>query len=178
MPQKKNPDMVELVRGKAAGVLGNLVALLGTLKGLPAGYNRDLKETKPPVFAAAEAARLSLRAMKLAVEGMKVREERMLRSGRDPQMLATDLAEYLARKGVPFRQAHGAVARLMKDCSRKDADPSRLTVEELRAYSEDFGPDVRAILTPQASVRSRRSPGGTAPALVKQRARRILKGMA
>jgi argininosuccinate lyase len=176
MPQKKNPDMVELVRGKAAGVLGNLVALLGTLKGLPAGYNRDLQETKPPVFAAAEAARLSLRAMRLAVEGMKVREERMLRSGRDPQMLATDLAEYLARKGVPFRQAHGAVARLMKDCARKDGDPARMTIEELRAYSEDFGPDARALLTPQASVRSRRSPGGTAPALVEKRARRILKG--
>ncbi len=176
MPQKKNPDMVELVRGKAAGVLGNLVALLGTIKGLPLGYNRDLQETKPPVFAAAEAARLSLRAMRLAVEGMKVREDRMLRAGSDPQMLATDLAEHLARKGVPFRQAHGAVARLMKDCAAKGTDPSRLTVKELREYSEAFGPGVRAILNPQASVRSRRSPGGTAPALVDQRARRLLKG--
>jgi argininosuccinate lyase len=176
MPQKKNPDMVELVRGKAAGVLGNLVALLGTIKGLPLGYNRDLQETKPPVFAAAESARLSLRAIRLAVEGMKVFEDRMLRSASDPQMLATDLAEYLARRGVPFREAHGAVARLMKDCARTGGDPARLTDRELREYSKAFGPDARAILDPRASVRSRRSPGGTAPALVLKRARQILKG--
>ncbi len=176
MPQKKNPDMVELVRGKAAGVLGNLVALLGTLKGLPAGYNRDLQETKPPVFAAAETARLSLRAMTLAVDGMKVREDRMLRAAGDPQMLATDLAEYLVRKGVPFRQAHAAVARLMKDCAAAGTDPSRLSMGELREYAEAFGPDARAILSPQASARSRRSPGGTAPGEVRKRARSLRKG--
>ncbi len=175
MPQKKNPDLVEIVRAKASVIAGNLVALLGTLKGLPLGYNRDLQETKPPLFAAAEAARLSLRAMRLAVEGMKVREKRMLRAASDPQMLATDLAESLTRRGVPFRRAHAAVARLMRDCAARGADPSRLDIAELRRYSGEFRPDVRDILSPEASVRNRNSPGGTAPILVERRARSLMK---
>jgi argininosuccinate lyase len=176
MPQKKNPDMIELVRGKAAGVTGHLVGLLGTLKGLPLGYNRDLQETKPPVFAAAETARLSLNAVRLAIDGMKVSVPRMLQGASDPQMLATDLAEYLARRGVPFRDAHGAIARLMKDCAQKNASPVLLKVAELRQYSEAFGEDVYALLTPKASVDGKKSPGGTAPALVEGRAGELVKG--
>src|SRR5438045_5701283 len=114
MPQKKNPDMIELVRGKAGTVFGHLINLLTTLKALPLGYNRDLQETKPPVFGAGETARLSLRAIRLAVEGMKVRADRMLAQASDPQMLATDLAEYLAKRGMPFREAHGVVAQLLQ----------------------------------------------------------------
>ncbi len=176
MPQKKNPDMVELVRGKAAGVVGNLVNLLGTIKALPIGYNRDLQETKPPVFDAAQTVRLSLRAMTLAVDGMKVRAPRMLECASDPQMLATDLAEYLVTKNVPFRDAHGAVARLMRVCAERGRSPVEMTLKELRGYSPAFGKDVHALLTPQASVASRRSPGGTAPDLVEKRARSLAKG--
>ncbi len=174
MPQKKNPDMVELVRGKAAGVAGRLVSLLGTLKGLASGYNRDLQETKPPVFDAAETVRLSLRAMLLAVEGLKADAARMRRAAEDPQILATDLAEYLAARGVPFREAHGAVARLMKRCAERGASPAGMPLAELREFSPAFGEDVYARLTPEASVASKTSPGGTAPALVAARAERLL----
>ena len=174
MPQKKNPDMIELVRGKAAGVTGQLVHLLGTLKGLAAGYNRDLQETKPPVFAAAETARLSLRAMLLAVEGLRVNADRMLRAAEDPQILATDLAEYLAARGVPFREAHGAVARLMKHCAERGISPAAMPLSELRGVAPAFGEDVYALLSPQASAAAKTSPGGTAPALVAARAARLL----
>ena len=174
MPQKKNPDMIELVRGKAAGVTGQLVHLLGTLKGLAAGYNRDLQETKPPVFAAAETARLSLRAMLLAVEGLRVNADRMLRAAEDPQILATDLAEYLAARGVPFREAHGAVARLMKHCAERGISPAAMPLSELRGVAPACGEDVYALLSPQASAAAKTSPGGTAPALVAARAARLL----
>jgi argininosuccinate lyase len=166
--------MIELVRGKAAGVTGHLVHLLGTLKGLAAGYNRDLQETKPPVFAAAETARLSLRAMLLAVEGLRANADRMLRAAEDPQILATDLAEYLAARGVPFREAHGAVARLMKHCAERGASPAAMPLSELRGFSEAFGEDVYGLLSPQASAAAKTSPGGTAPALVAARAARLL----
>jgi argininosuccinate lyase len=176
MPQKKNPDMIELVRGKAAGVAGHLVNLLGTLKGLPFGYNRDLQETKPPVFAAAEAVRHSLKAILLGIEGMKVKTEKMAQAASDPQMLATDLAEYLVQKGVPFREGHAAIARLMKHCAEKGFSPVHMTIGELQKYSDAFEQDVYAILTPQASVQSKKSAGGTAPDLVEKRAGHLLKG--
>jgi len=177
MPQKKNPDMIELVRGKAGTVFGHLVNLLATLKAQPLGYNRDLQETKPPVFGAGETARLSLRAVRLAIDGMKVRADRMLAQASDPQMLATDLAEYLAKKGMPFREAHGAVARLMKHCAEADLSPAKMKIAELRKFSESFDKDVFDLLTPKASVGSKTSPGGTAPALVVQRAGELLKDL-
>jgi argininosuccinate lyase len=176
MPQKKNPDMIELVRGKAGSVAGHLVNLLMTLKGLPVGYNRDLQETKPPVFAAAETARHSVRAVRLAVDGMTVVESRMLAMASDPQMLATDLAEYLAGKGLPFRDAHGAVARLMRTCAERNVSPAQVPLAELQAVSPLFARDVYALLTPQASVARRNSPGGTSPEGVAARAARLLKG--
>jgi argininosuccinate lyase len=176
MPQKKNPDMIELVRGKAGTVYGHLMNLLTTLKAQPIGYNRDLQETKPPVFGAAETTRLSIRAIQLAIDGMKVREERMLEMASDPQMLATDLAEYLAKKGMPFRDAHGVVARLMRHCAEKDLSPVKMKLADLRRFGEDFDKDVYDILTPQASVQSKTSPGATAPSLVSQRASQLLRG--
>lgn len=175
MPQKKNPDMIELVRGKAGTVFGHLVNLLTTLKAQPLGYNRDLQETKPPVFDAADTARLSLRAIQLAVDGMKVRGEKMLAQAADPQMLATDLAEYLAKRGVPFREAHGTVARLMKHCAEGNLSPAKMKITELRKFSESFDKDVFELLTPKASVNGKTSPGGTAPALVVKRAGELLK---
>jgi argininosuccinate lyase len=173
MPQKKNPDMIELVRGKAGAVVGHLVNLLTTLKGLPIGYNRDLQETKPPVFAAADTARLSLIAMTKAVEGMKVVAERMLAQASDPQMIATDIAEYLAKKGVPFREAHGIVARLMKRCAAQNLSPAALPLAELKTYSPAIAEDLFPLLTPRASVESKTSPGGTAPSLVERRAKEL-----
>ena len=178
MPQKKNPDMIELVRAKAAGVTGHLVSLLGTIKALPMGYNRDLQETKPPVFAAAETVRLSLRAILLAVDGMKVNAERMKEEASDPQMLATDLAEYLAARGVPFRDAHGAVARLMKQCADRNLSPAQMSLADLRTVSDAFREDVFGLLNADASAAGRKSPGGTAPDLVAERASQLAKGQA
>lgn len=175
MPQKKNPDMVELVRGKAGTVFGHLMNLLATLKAQPLGYNRDLQETKPPVFGAAESARLSLQAIRLAIDGMKIRTDRMLEGASDPQMLATDLAEYLAKRGVPFREAHGTIARLMKHCAEKDLSPAKMKLTELRKFCEGFEKDVFDLLTPKASVKGKTSPGGTAPALVQKRCGELLK---
>jgi argininosuccinate lyase len=165
MPQKKNPDMIELVRGKAGTVFGHLINLLATLKAQPLGYNRDLQETKPPVFGAAETARLSLRAVRLAVDGMKVNAGRMLGQA----------SEYLAKRGMPFREAHGTVARLMKHCAEKELSPAKMKLAELRKFSESFDKDVFDLLTPKASVNSKTSPGGTAPALVVKRTAELLK---
>ena len=178
MPQKKNPDMIELVRGKAGTVYGHLMNLLTTLKAQPIGYNRDLQETKPPVFGAADTARLSLRAIILAIDGMKVRDDRMLAMASDPQMLATDIAEYLAKKGMPFREAHGVVARLMRHCAEKDLSPAKMKLADLRKFSEEFDKDLFDLLTPKASVQSKTSPGATAPHLVSQRAAQLLRGHA
>ena len=175
MPQKKNPDMIELVRGKAGSVFGHLLNLLTTLKAQPLGYNRDLQETKPPVFGAADTARLSLRAIRLAIDGMKVNSARMLEQASDPQMLAADIAEYLAKHGVPFRDAHGAVARLMKHCAEKNLSPAKMKLADLKKYSESFQKDVFELLTPKASVNGKTSPGGTAPALVRKRSGELLK---
>jgi len=176
MPQKKNPDMIELVRGKASSLTGHLVNLLGTLKGLPLGYNRDLQETKPPVFAAAETARLSLNAVRLAIDGMKVGAQRMLLGASDPQMLAADLAEYLVGRGVAFRDAHGAIARLMRQCAEKGASPAHMSIAELREFSKAFGEDVYSLLTPKASVEGKKSAGGTAPESVSRRAGELAGG--
>lgn len=175
MPQKKNPDMIELVRGKAGGVYGHLMNLLTTIKAQPIGYNRDLQETKPPVFGAADTARLSLRAVQLAVDGMKVREDRMLAQASDPQMLATDLAEHLTKKGMPFREAHGVIARLMKHCADQQLSPAGMKIAELRKFSELFEKDVFELLTPKASVQAKTSPGATSPHLVSQRAAQLLR---
>ena len=170
MPQKKNPDLVELVRGKAGAVYGQLVNLLTTLKALPLGYNRDLQETKPPVFEVAETTRHSLQAIHMAIEGLEVNRDRMREEADDYQLLAADLAEYLAAKGVPFREAHGAVARLMKGCEEEGVTPKEMDVQKLRSFHPKFQGDVLDILTPEASVAGKLSPGGTAPANVERSA--------
>ncbi len=157
LPQKKNPDMIELVRGKAGSVAGHLVNLLTTLKGLPVGYNRDLQETKPPMFAAADTVRASLQAIRIAVDGMKVNAARAMGAIEFP-MLATDLAEYLTAKGVPFREAHSAVAKLMKNW--KGGKPR---ASQLKAAHPAFGKDAVSLFSPAASVAGRKSWGGTAP---------------
>jgi argininosuccinate lyase len=169
MPQKKNPDMVELVRGKTGRAVGALVNLLTTLKGLPVGYNRDLQETKPALFDALDAAEASLIAMTMAFERLEVDVERMRLQGSDPAMLATDLAEYLVGKGVPFREAHGAVGRLM----RHGADTGRALTDfdlaELKRFHRTFGADALGLMNPAASVARRNSPGGTGVSEVRRR---------
>lgn len=173
LPQKKNPDTIELVRAKAAGVTGHLVSLLGTLKGLPIGYNRDLQETKPPLFAAVEATGVSIAAMTAAIAGLTVHRERMAAAAADPGLVAIDLVEHLVSKGVAFREAHGIVARLVRDCAASGRSLLALDAAVLRRYSPFLDPLLVARLTPEGSARRRRSPGGTSPSLVAARARRL-----
>ncbi|MCZ6689620.1 MAG: argininosuccinate lyase [Planctomycetota bacterium] len=173
MPQKKNADLVELVRAKSGRVVGDLVSLLTILKGLPAGYNRDLQETKPPLYDAAETAGASVQALTLAIKGLVVRKVVMEEAASGSEMLATDLAEYLTEKGMPFRDAHQAVARLMKRTATKGTSLADLTVAELKRASPVFEADVLSRITARESVRRRNSPGGTGISRVRQRLRQL-----
>jgi len=169
MPQKKNPDMIELVRGKTGRAVGALVNLLTTLKALPVGYNRDLQETKPALFDAFDAAEASVEAVTRAVRRLEVNVERMREEGSDPAMLATDLAEYLVRKGIAFREAHGAVGRLMRHGADTGRPLTEYELPELRRFHQAFGADALGLLNPASSVARRNSPGGTGVAEVRRR---------
>ncbi len=169
MPQKKNPDMIELVRGKAGRVFGTVNELLVTLKALPIGYNRDLQMTKGPMFAAADTTRACLKAVTLAFEKLTVHVERLEQETQDSQMMATDLAEYLVRKGVPFRTAHGAIGRLMRHCAESQVDVGEMPLKELKKFNPGFEKDVLDLLDPKASVSHRNSPGGTGTEQVRKR---------
>jgi argininosuccinate lyase len=166
MPQKKNPDVPELVRGKTGRAIGNLVALLTTMKGLPLTYNRDMQEDKEPVFDSAATLRDSLAVMTGAIATLRVDAERMARAADEPLLLATDLADALVRVGVPFREAHEAVGRAVGHCVRKDLDLRSLSREELRAFHADFPAGASELLSLERAVEERNLPGGPARANV------------
>ena len=166
MPQKKNPDVPELVRGKSGRAIGNLVALLTVLKGLPLTYNRDLQEDKQPVFDSAATLRDSLEVMAGAVATLRVDVARMREAASDPMLLATDLAEALVRAGVPFREAHEAVGRIVKHCVAKKLDPRALSREDLHAFHPLFPAAARELVDLERALEGRALPGGTARARV------------
>jgi argininosuccinate lyase len=166
MPQKKNPDVPELVRGKTGRAVGNLVALLTVLKGLPLAYNRDLQEDKEPVFDSAATLRDALAVMAGAVATLRVDADRMRQAAGDPLLLATDLAELLVREGVPFREAHEAVGRAVRHCLSKDLDLRTLSREDLVAFHPAFPAGGADLLDLERSLEARSLPGGTARATV------------
>jgi argininosuccinate lyase len=166
MPQKQNPDVLELTRGKAGRVAGHLSGLLNTLKGLPTGYNKDLQEDKEPLFDAADTLETLLPALIGVVETMRVDPARM-RAALDEGMLATDLADYLVARGVPFREAHGLVGRVVRRALDGSLPLSRLPLDEYRRISPVFGEDVYAVFDFAASVAKRSNFGGTAPDAVR-----------
>ncbi|RJL33944.1 argininosuccinate lyase [Bailinhaonella thermotolerans] len=168
MPQKKNPDVAELARGKSGRLIGNLMTLLTTLKGLPLTYNRDLQEDKEPVFDAVDTLLLVLPAMAGLVATMRVNTTRLEASAPDGFALATDLAELLVRKGVAFRDAHEAVGHLVVWCQVNDKEFEDLTDDELAKVSPHFTPDVRDVLSVPGALASRSAPGGTAPSRVRE----------
>lgn len=168
MPQKKNPDVPELVRGKAGRVIGDLVALLTVVKGLPLTYNRDLQEDKEPIFDAATTLRDSLAVLSGALDTLAVRVDRMRAAADDPMLLATDLAEALVREGVPFREAHEAVGRIVAHCVERRADLRTLSREELRAFHPAFPSGAGELLSLEAALERRDLPGATARARVVQ----------
>ena len=160
MPQKKNPDVLELIRGKAGRLYGNLVTLLTVLKGLPTAYNRDLQEDKEPLFDSVRTLKGCLIGMRKVLEGISIRENRM-RSGAGNLTLATDLANYLVMKGVPFREAHGIVGSVVAYVLEKGKRMEDLTLDDLRSFSDRFEEDVLDLLDPEGSADRKRTYGGT-----------------
>jgi argininosuccinate lyase len=169
MPQKKNPDVPELVRGKSGRVVGSLVGLVTLMKAQPLAYNKDNQEDKEPLFDLVDTLTDTLAIMTdLVATGLDVDHERMRAAAREGYATATDLADYLVRKGVPFRDAHEAVARTVRHAETKGADLAALPLAELRSFAPAIGEDVFAVLTLEGSVASRDHPGGTAPAQVRK----------
>ena len=151
MPQKKNPDPLELVRGKAGRVIGRLAGWLATMKGLPIGYSKDLQEDKEALFEAEDTLRGSLDAAASVVSGISINRETTARAA-SGLLLATDVADYLVAKGVPFRDAHEVVGALVRRLVREGRSFDDLTLDEWRAHSPLFDADVRQAVTPAASV--------------------------
>jgi argininosuccinate lyase len=168
MPQKKNPDIPELIRGKSGRVIGSLMTLFTLMKGLPLTYNRDLQEDKEPVFDAVDTVSASLAIMAELLGDLRFNEEKMRDATRTGYITATDLADYLVMKDVPFRQAHGIVGRAVAFCIEKGCELEDLQIDELRKFSPVIGKDVYAVLSVEGSVDSRVSTGGTARGRVEE----------
>ena len=162
MPQKKNPDVPELIRGKTGRVFGHLQALLTIMKGLPLAYNRDFQEDKVPLFDTADTVKASLKMMGEIVAGIKVMSERMRDAARDGFLNATDLADYLVERGLPFRAAHQVVATVVQFCVSNDKRIEELSLIELQRFSKKIEKDVYGYLSAEAVVARRRALGGTA----------------
>ena len=162
MPQKKNPDPLELVRGKTGRAIGNLVALLTTMKGMPSGYNKDLQEDKHAVFDAEDTLAGCAAVVKSVVDGLSLNRERAAAAA-SGLLLATDVADYLVGKGVPFRSAHEIVGALVRKLVAEEREFGSLSLAEWRAASDRFDADVVERVTPAASVAAKRTPQSTAP---------------
>jgi argininosuccinate lyase len=176
MPQKKNPDSLELVRGKTGRVYGSLVALLTTMKAVPLTYSKDMQEDKEPLFDALETVDICLEVFAGAWQGMQVRGEQMEKKV-DSMALATDLADYLVRQGMPFRDAHRVIGNLVAGALADGRALTDFSLAELQSHSEQFGEDALALLDVRHSLSLRNIEGGTGPQAVAeqlQKARRIL----
>nr|MBP6179701.1 argininosuccinate lyase [Anaerolineales bacterium] len=172
MPQKKNPDVFELTRGKAGTMIGLLTGLLSTLKGLPSTYDKDLQEDKAPVFAATDTLLSILPVMAAALWTITVKPERM-RSAIDSTMMATDLADYLVEKGVPFREAHSLAGKVVRAAGQGNVRMEELPLEAYQAISPVFEADVVKVFDPLESINKRNTVGGTSLQSVKNQIKKI-----
>ncbi len=180
MPQKRNPDFAELARGKTGRVYGDLIGMLTILKGLPLTYNRDLQEDKEGFFDAADTLMTTLGVFQAMLPSMKLNADRVSGLAEESQMLATDLADYLVHRGIPFREAHKIVHAICLHCDDHNIHLFQLTMEDFQKFSDRFDQDVYNI-TAQSSAAARNNPGGTAPervAAALDDAKRLLKGAA
>jgi len=164
MPQKKNPDMAELVRGKSGRVIGDLVALIVMLKGLPLAYNRDMQEDKPPVFDAFDTVDACLTILSGSIGAARFDAARMKNALREGFLDATEVADYLAARGVPFRQAHHVAGRLVHRAHSRGVTLGELTLEDFRSEHAAFEPDIWEALDPETALERRNIPGGPAKA--------------
>ena len=178
MPQKKNPDVPELVRGKTGRVNGHLIALLTLMKGQPLAYNKDNQEDKEPLFDTADTLLMTLEIYADMMRGIKVNKEAMRKAAAEGFATATDLADYLVKKGMPFRDAHEVVALAVKHAVGKECDLADLPLPELQNFSTKIGEDVYQVLTLEGSVASRNHIGGTAPEQVKAAIKRVRQSLA
>jgi argininosuccinate lyase len=167
MPQKKNPDMCELTRGKASRVYGDLVTLLSMMKGLPLTYNRDMQEDKEPIFDAIDTSKLVLAVYAPMIASMRVNKGRMLEAASDPALMATDLAEWLVKNGVPFREAHHRVGRLVGYSRKSNIALDKLTLDQIKESVPEANEEVLGLWKPQKSVAARDIIGATAPRQVR-----------
>jgi argininosuccinate lyase len=172
MPQKKNPDLLELIRGKSGRVIGDLVAMLTVLKGLPLAYNSDLQEDKERTFDALDTLKPALRLLALLWPQLKF-DINAMRSAAGGYALATDLADYLVNRGMPFRRAHEIVGAIVRDAAAAGVALEDMSLADLRQHSEQFDPDVLEKLSAEASVRARALPGGPAASEVRRYLRRL-----
>jgi argininosuccinate lyase len=163
MPQKKNPDVAELTRGKASRVFGNLMSMLSLLKGLPMAYNRDLQEDKERLFDSADTVRATTRLMAAMIEHTSVNTEKCHAAASDPSLLATDLADWLVRKGMPFRQAHQAVGAVVAAAEKLGKPLDRLTLKQLRNIDPLFDADAMSVFDLDKALARRNIVGAPAP---------------
>ena len=175
MPQKKNPDVAELMRGKTGRVYGSLISLLTTMKGLPLAYNRDMQEDKEPVFDAVDTVRLTLNALTKMLPAIKFKNDRMKETADAAFSTATDIAEYLVRKGVPFRTAHEITGRIVRYCIDKGRNLSDLGIKEYSSFSKAIGKDIYDFIGASRSVNAKKSYGGTSPEAVREQIKRFRK---
>ena len=166
MPQKKNPDAAELVRGKTGRVYGSLMALLTLMKGLPLAYNKDMQEDKEAIFNAVDTVKQCLPIFTRLLDTMKIRKDNMCNSAKGGFTNATDMADYLVRKGIPFRDSHEIVGRMVAYCLGKNKGISDLTMDEFKSFSDRIGDDVYDAISLETCVNERKSPGGPSPASV------------
>jgi argininosuccinate lyase len=172
MPQKKNPDIAELMRGKSGRLVGNLMSLLTLLKGLPMTYNRDLQEDKERLFDTADTIRATVRIAAAMLQNISVNADACDRASSDPALLATDLADYLVRKGMPFREAHHLVGAVVAKAEKSAKPLNKLTVKELQVISPQFGPDAVAIFDLKRAMAKRTLPGSPGPAEINRQLKR------
>jgi argininosuccinate lyase len=175
MPQKKNPDVAELIRGKTGRVYGNLMSLLTLMKGLPLSYNRDMQEDKIPLFDTVDTLKICLEIINAMFPGITFNKKRMSATAGEGYSTATDIAEYLVRKGVPFREAHEITGRIVLHCIQNNIGLHELDLKELKSFSQVISKDIFPSLEPAASVRERSSYGGTSPSQVIKQIRRYKK---
>jgi argininosuccinate lyase len=163
MPQKKNPDSLELIRGKSGRVMGCLVSLMTTMKGLPMTYNRDMQEDKVPLFEAADQLAGSLEMARAVIQSVKLNSAAPAAAAEESWVVSTDLAEALARAGLPFHQAHQLAGRFVLESMRSGKKPADWTAEDMQRFAPEFTGDFAALLDPKRGMKSREIPGGTGP---------------
>jgi argininosuccinate lyase len=163
MPQKKNPDMAELTRGKTGRLYGNLISILTTLKGLPSSYNRDLQEDKEALFDSADTVRAALEVFAAMLPELKVNAARMEAAANDPNLFATDLAEYLVKKGMPFREAHETVGQIVRQAAESNRTLNKMSLGDLQAISPLFDVDLASVFDVRRSLAARQAIGAPSP---------------